>query len=252
MAADEVDRHAAPLARPSWSAGWMSGSNERSRSMASQSSSDQSSVRTSSRPVVPALVGSPVTTPVRWCTTQLREHQEVSGARELFAVVGGELEDRVEGQVLETIDLVQPASADVLDHLLVRVGAIVAIGQRCLEELAATIQEAVVHAPGGDADRGDRAGVRRERESALHLGHEQRTSPTAGAASRPRRGACATRWRTSRRGGPSPISTRHTRIGCRAEVDGRDRGGHVTARWRRSPRRARRPSPGGNRRAGRS
>ncbi len=182
---------------------------------------------------------------------QLREHQEVSGARQLLAVVSGELEDRVEGEGLETIDLVQPASADSLDHVFVRVGAIVAIGQRRLEEFAATIEKAVVHAPRVNADRGDRAGLHRERESALHLGNESGPVPSqvfVTSASWCVRDAVEN---LQARRAVADLGAAHPDR-RRAEVDGRDGGGHVTARWRRSPRRARRPSPGGNRRAGTS
>ena len=64
--------------------------------MASHSSSDQFRVARSSSPVVPALVVSATISPVRCATSELREHDDVRGARELGRIVGRELEDRVE------------------------------------------------------------------------------------------------------------------------------------------------------------
>ena len=103
---------------------------------------------------------------------QLGEHEHVRGARELRAVVRGELEDRVERERREAADRVETILPDVLDDVAVPVRARVAVRHWWLQQVTVPAEQPVVDAPGVDADRGDWSDRTRRVEAALHPGDQ--------------------------------------------------------------------------------
>ena len=78
-------------------------------------------------------------------------HGELAGPVGVLLAPGGELVDRVERLVLDSGELEQPVA--VLDHRLERLDVrLVAVGDRLLDQVVFRVEEAVVHAPGVDAD----------------------------------------------------------------------------------------------------
>jgi hypothetical protein len=105
--------------------------------------------------------------PAQEQVAEVGQHQQpIRRRRQPVADVGGELVDGVDRHELDAgagEDRVAPEpGADVLHHA---VGARVAVGDRLFEDPAAAVDQAIVHAPGVDADAGDWGAARRGRRA---------------------------------------------------------------------------------------
>ena len=171
MAADEVHGDVAPLA------------DERSRTLdgREQPRRDVDGVEQLGRPISGRQVEQPAAAGAgqlggdlagQVVGKQLRQHHDVPRPGQGGAVVGSELEDRVDRHQLQAGDLVEPTLSDPLDDVAVAGSALVAVRHRGLDELAAGIEQAVVGRPGVDADRCQRTAGTSTVETAFHLGDE--------------------------------------------------------------------------------
>ena len=201
------------------------------------SSADQSPELRSTSAVVPALVRSPTPAPVRWCTSSSGSSSSVRGPRQLGAVVGRQLEDRVERLQLDPGACVELAARRCRSTTLAApVGAVVAVARRAARRSVAALRRAGRSRRPTCRRRSTRpAPLERGGEARLDLGDEARPVPAQRAVGVDDR-LVRVAVDDLDAGGPSPRSTRQTRIDVApkstattaATVD-------VTGRWRPTP-----------------
>ena len=109
----------------------------------------------STSPVVDAFVASVRSSPGEPERQQVGEQHDVGGTFETAAaLVGHELVQGVERQELLAVDRIEVGGVDdPMDVFDDRARAVVAIGDRLVDELSVAVEQGVVDAPGVDADR---------------------------------------------------------------------------------------------------
>ena len=175
---------------------------------------------------------------------ELGQHQQPRGPVELGAVVGGELEDRVDRHQLDTSSPVELGLSERPCHGAPAVGACAPVAVRVGEQPPLLVEQAVVDRPAVDSDRVDGAGFECAVEPEPDVLEQLRPAPPHRAV------------RTRLRAVLPPVDDLQSRRlglelddgnadGRRPHVDGRD--AHLlTTLSRRAPSRGRRRPPRGS------